>query len=51
MPMYGHHHLNVTSVDAHRKFFVDTLGGRSVDVRSTPDAIIRFPNALNRVIW
>jgi catechol 2,3-dioxygenase-like lactoylglutathione lyase family enzyme len=46
MPMYGHHHLNVTSVDAHRKFFVDTLGGASVDVRSTPDAIIRFPNAL-----
>jgi catechol 2,3-dioxygenase-like lactoylglutathione lyase family enzyme len=46
MPMYGHHHLNVTSIDAHRKFFVDTLGGASGDVRSTPDAIVRFPNAL-----
>jgi catechol 2,3-dioxygenase-like lactoylglutathione lyase family enzyme len=44
--IYGHHHLNVTSVDAHRKFFVDTLGGTSVDVPSTPDAIVRFPNAL-----
>ena len=23
----GHYHLNVTSVDAHKKFWVDTLGG------------------------
>jgi len=46
MQMYGHHHLNVTSVDAHRKFFVDTLGGASVDGRSAPDAIVGFPNVL-----
>ncbi len=24
----GHYHLNVTSIDAHRKFWVDTLGAR-----------------------
>ncbi len=27
----GHHyHLNVTSVEAHRKFWVDTLGGTAM---------------------
>ena len=25
--VYGHHHLNTTSVEAQKKFFVDTLGG------------------------
>ncbi len=25
--VYGHHHLNVTSVDEHKKFWIDTLGG------------------------
>jgi hypothetical protein len=30
--VYGHHHLNVTSIDAHKKFWVDTLGGKSVKV-------------------
>jgi hypothetical protein len=28
--VYGHHHLNVTSIDAHKKFWVETLGGKSV---------------------
>lgn len=27
---YGHHHLNVTDVDEHMKFWVDTLGGTTV---------------------
>jgi catechol 2,3-dioxygenase-like lactoylglutathione lyase family enzyme len=44
--MFGHHHLNVTSIDAHKQFFVDTLGGVSVAAGSTPDAIVRFPNVL-----
>jgi catechol 2,3-dioxygenase-like lactoylglutathione lyase family enzyme len=40
----GHFHLNVSSVDAHRKFWVDTLGG-------TPDKyggedVIRFPDTM-----
>ena len=25
--VYGHHHLNVTSVDKHKRFWIDTLGG------------------------
>ena len=41
----GHYHLNVTSVEAHQKFWVDTLGGRamkfgSIDVIEFPDAFI-----------
>ena len=41
----GHYHLNVTSIDAHRKFWVDTLGGTAmkfggIDVVKFPDAFI-----------
>jgi catechol 2,3-dioxygenase-like lactoylglutathione lyase family enzyme len=41
----GHYHLNVTSIDAHRKFWVDTLGGTpmklgTIDVVKFPDAFI-----------
>jgi catechol 2,3-dioxygenase-like lactoylglutathione lyase family enzyme len=41
----GHYHLNVTSIDAHKKFWVDTLGGTpmkfgSIDVVKFPDALI-----------
>jgi catechol 2,3-dioxygenase-like lactoylglutathione lyase family enzyme len=39
----GHYHLNVTSVAEHRKFWVDTLGGKAVKVGSV-DAI-EFPDA------
>ena len=40
--VYGHHHFNVTSVDEHKRFWVDTLGGVP-----TPTALlelIKFPN-------
>jgi catechol 2,3-dioxygenase-like lactoylglutathione lyase family enzyme len=41
----GHYHLNVTSVEAHRRFWADTLGGRAmkfgdIDVIEFPDAFI-----------
>ena len=41
----GHYHLNVTSIDAQKKFWVDTLGGTamkfgSIDVVTFPDAFI-----------
>jgi catechol 2,3-dioxygenase-like lactoylglutathione lyase family enzyme len=41
----GHYHLNVTSLDAHKKFWVDTLGGtpmrfQGLDVVKFPDAFI-----------
>src|SRR5688572_32921313 len=31
----SHYHLNVTSVDEHKKFWVDTLGGTATKVGST----------------
>ena len=40
----GHFHLNVTSLDAHRKFWVDTLGGTAEKINGQ-DAI-RFPDTL-----
>jgi catechol 2,3-dioxygenase-like lactoylglutathione lyase family enzyme len=41
----GHYHLDVTSIEAHRKFWVDTLGGTvmkfgGIDVVKFPDAFI-----------
>jgi catechol 2,3-dioxygenase-like lactoylglutathione lyase family enzyme len=44
--VYGHHHLNVTSIDAHKKIWVDTLGGKSVKVGTSPNEIVMFPNVL-----
>ena len=40
--VYGHHHLNVTNVDAAKKFFVDALGGKLVKVG--PNDVVMFPN-------
>lgn len=44
--VYGHHHLNVTSIDAHKRFWIDTLGGTSVKVGTSPNEIVMFPNVL-----
>jgi catechol 2,3-dioxygenase-like lactoylglutathione lyase family enzyme len=41
--MYGPIHLNVTHVDAHRRFWIETLGAAPVD-NATDPAIARFPN-------
>ena len=38
----GHYHLNVTSVDEHKKFWVDTLGGTPMKIGT--DDVIRFPD-------
>jgi catechol 2,3-dioxygenase-like lactoylglutathione lyase family enzyme len=40
----GHYHLNVTSVDAHKKFWVDTLGGTATKIGSVE--AVRFPGVL-----
>ena len=42
--VYGHHHLNVTSVEEHRKFWVDTLGGTPTPWGDSE--IFKFPNVL-----
>jgi catechol 2,3-dioxygenase-like lactoylglutathione lyase family enzyme len=40
----GHYHLNVTSVDEHKKFWVDTLGGTAMKFGNAD--VIRFPDIL-----
>ena len=40
----GHYHLNVTSVDAHKKFWVDTLGGKAEKFGN--EEVVRFPSVL-----
>ena len=40
----GHYHLNVTSVDEHKRFWVDTLGGTAIKVGSAD--VIKFPDIL-----
>ena len=42
--VYGHHHFNVTSADAHKAFWVNTLGGTIVTVGTRE--IIKFSNVL-----
>src|SRR5438093_470034 len=44
--VYGHHHLNVSNIDASKKFFVDTLGGTLVKIGTNNAEIVKFPNVL-----
>jgi catechol 2,3-dioxygenase-like lactoylglutathione lyase family enzyme len=44
--VYGHHHLNVSNIDADRKFFADVLGGTAIKVGTNNIEIVRFPNVL-----
>jgi catechol 2,3-dioxygenase-like lactoylglutathione lyase family enzyme len=41
----GHYHLNVTSVDEHKKFWVDTLGGTPIKFGPKNIDVIKFPDA------
>jgi catechol 2,3-dioxygenase-like lactoylglutathione lyase family enzyme len=41
--VYGHHHLNVTSIDAHKKFWADTLGGTVVKIGTDNREVIKVP--------
>ena len=42
----GHVHLNVASVEAHKKFWVDTLGGVAVTIGPAKTDAVRFPDVL-----
>jgi len=44
--VYGHHHLIVTSIDAHKKFWVDTLGGVPARLGTSAVNVIALPNVL-----
>jgi predicted enzyme related to lactoylglutathione lyase len=43
---YGHHHVNATDPDAHKKFWVDALGGTIAQFGANKIEIVKFPNAL-----
>jgi catechol 2,3-dioxygenase-like lactoylglutathione lyase family enzyme len=42
----GHYHLNVTSVEEHKKFWVNTLGGVPVTFGAAKVDVIKFPDIL-----
>src|SRR5258707_7874260 len=44
--VYGHHHLNTTNMEAQKKFFVDTLGGKLIKLGANNAEIVEFPNVL-----
>jgi catechol 2,3-dioxygenase-like lactoylglutathione lyase family enzyme len=44
--VYGHHHLNASNIDAQKKFFVDTLGGKAIKIGANNTEVIEFPNVL-----
>lgn len=44
--VYGHHHVNASNLEEHKKFWADTLGGTVVKVGTDNLEIIRFTNAL-----
>jgi predicted enzyme related to lactoylglutathione lyase len=44
--VYGHHHVNATSLDEHKKFWGEALGGVVILVGANNLEIIKFPNAL-----
>ena len=43
---YGHHHVNVSDLAAHRKFWVDGLGGTPVIIGTSKPERIKFRNVL-----
>jgi catechol 2,3-dioxygenase-like lactoylglutathione lyase family enzyme len=44
--VYGHHHLNVSNVEATKKFFVEALGGKAIRIGTNKVEVIQFPNVL-----
>jgi catechol 2,3-dioxygenase-like lactoylglutathione lyase family enzyme len=44
--VYGHHHVNASDPEAHKKFWADTLGGTVVKVGTDNREIIRISNVL-----
>lgn len=43
---YGHHHVNATNPEEHKKFWADTLGGTVVKIGTNNLEIIRMSNVL-----
>jgi catechol 2,3-dioxygenase-like lactoylglutathione lyase family enzyme len=43
---YGHHHINASDVEAHKRFWIDGLGGTSVRLGTSTLETVRFPDVL-----
>jgi predicted enzyme related to lactoylglutathione lyase len=43
--VYGHHHVAASDIEAHKKFWADTLGGTALKFGNNAD-IVKFPNVL-----
>lgn len=43
---YGHHHIRVSDLDAHKRFWIDGLGGSLKRVGEANREIVAFPNVL-----
>ncbi|MBM4183798.1 MAG: VOC family protein [Gemmatimonadetes bacterium] len=43
---YGHHHVNASNVEAHKRFWIDALGGSPLRILSSPAEVVSFPNVL-----
>ena len=44
--VYGHHHLNASNIEAQKKFFVNTLGGKAIKIGTNNAEVVEFPNVL-----
>ena len=44
---YGHHHLNVSDVAAHKRFWIDALGGRALKIGGSPAEVSGVGNDAN----
>jgi len=42
--VYGHHHLNTTDMAAQKRFYVETLGGKSATLGTNNLEVVEFPN-------
>lgn len=43
---YGHHHINASDVAAHKRFWIDGLGGQAVRLGTSSAEVVMFPNVL-----
>jgi len=44
--VYGHHHIAASDIAAHKKFFVDALGGTAITFGPQKADVVKFPNVL-----
>ena len=42
--VYGHHHVNASDIDEHKRFWAQTLGGTSMTFGPQKAEVVKFPN-------